>query len=132
MFSSFTNYVKASKSQFFNFLKSPLPKILPYAGAPVGMCTWGHVHTKFCQPPQPYLNQEGGADYAHPILVSTPSFESHRRACYDARAEFYQIFCSFFGQEKMLLIFVDVLSLLFWILQWSSLILWPIYYFGIL
>ena len=22
-----------------------------------------------------------GADYAHPILVSTPSFESHRRAC---------------------------------------------------
>ena len=23
-----------------------------------------------------------GADYAHPILVSTPSFESHRRACY--------------------------------------------------
>ena len=23
----------------------------------------------------------GGADYAHPILVSTPSFEGHRRAC---------------------------------------------------
>ena len=22
-----------------------------------------------------------GADYANPILVSTPSFESHRRAC---------------------------------------------------
>ena len=27
------------------------------------------------------LSQPGGADYAHPILVSTPSFESHRRAC---------------------------------------------------
>ena len=24
----------------------------------------------------------GGADYAHPILVSTLSFESHRRACH--------------------------------------------------
>ena len=23
----------------------------------------------------------GGADYAHPILMFTPSFESHRRAC---------------------------------------------------
>ena len=28
------------------------------------------------------LSQPVGADYAHPILVSTPSFESHRRACY--------------------------------------------------
>ena len=27
------------------------------------------------------LSQPGGADYAHSILVSTPSFESHRRAC---------------------------------------------------
>jgi hypothetical protein len=27
------------------------------------------------------LSQPEGADYAHPILVSTPSFESHRRAC---------------------------------------------------
>ena len=27
------------------------------------------------------LSQPGGEDYAHPILVSTPSFESHRRAC---------------------------------------------------
>ena len=27
------------------------------------------------------LSQPGGADYAHPILMSTPSFESHRRAC---------------------------------------------------
>ena len=27
------------------------------------------------------LSQPGGADYAHPILVSTPNFESHRRAC---------------------------------------------------
>ena len=27
------------------------------------------------------LSQPGGADYAHPILVFTPSFESHRRAC---------------------------------------------------
>ena len=27
------------------------------------------------------LSQPGGADYAHPILVSTPSYESHRRAC---------------------------------------------------
>ena len=26
------------------------------------------------------LSQPGGADYPHPILVSTPSFESHRRA----------------------------------------------------
>jgi len=26
------------------------------------------------------LSQPGWADYAHPILVSTPSFESHRRA----------------------------------------------------
>ena len=25
--------------------------------------------------------QGGGADYVHPILVSTSSFESHRRAC---------------------------------------------------
>ena len=29
------------------------------AGAPVGMWTWGRVHTKFSQPPQPYLNQGG-------------------------------------------------------------------------
>ena len=30
-----------------------------------------------------YLNpiSTRGADYAHPILMSTPSFESHRRAC---------------------------------------------------
>ena len=27
------------------------------------------------------LSQPRGADYAHSILVSTPSFESHRRAC---------------------------------------------------
>jgi hypothetical protein len=27
------------------------------------------------------LSQPRGADYAHPILMSTPSFESHRRAC---------------------------------------------------
>ena len=27
------------------------------------------------------LSQPEGADQAHPILVSTPSFESHRRAC---------------------------------------------------
>ena len=27
------------------------------------------------------LYQPGGADYAHLILVSTPSFESYRRAC---------------------------------------------------
>ena len=27
------------------------------------------------------LSQPRGADYAHPILVSTPRFESHRRAC---------------------------------------------------
>ena len=27
------------------------------------------------------LSQPGGADQAHPILVSTPSFESQRRAC---------------------------------------------------
>ena len=27
------------------------------------------------------LSQPGGADHAHHILVSTPSFESHRRAC---------------------------------------------------
>ena len=26
------------------------------------------------------LSQTEGADYAYPILVSTPSFESHRRA----------------------------------------------------
>ena len=26
------------------------------------------------------LSQPGGTDYAHPILMSTPSFESHRRA----------------------------------------------------
>ena len=26
------------------------------------------------------LSQPGGADYAHPILMSTPRFESHRRA----------------------------------------------------
>ena len=26
------------------------------------------------------LSQPVGADYTHPILVSTPSFESHRRA----------------------------------------------------
>ena len=28
------------------------------------------------------LSQPGRADYAHPILVSTPSFESHRRSCF--------------------------------------------------
>jgi hypothetical protein len=27
------------------------------------------------------LSQPGGTDHAHLILVSTPSFESHRRAC---------------------------------------------------
>ena len=27
------------------------------------------------------LYQPEGADYAHPVLVSTPSFENHRRAC---------------------------------------------------
>ena len=27
------------------------------------------------------LSQPWGVDYGHPILVSTPSFESHRRAC---------------------------------------------------
>ena len=27
------------------------------------------------------LSQPEGADYAHRILMSTPSFESHRRAC---------------------------------------------------
>ena len=42
-------------------------------GAPVGMWTWGRVHTKFWQPPYLTLSQPGGgADYAHPILVSTP------------------------------------------------------------
>ena len=29
------------------------------------------------------LSQPRGADYAHPILVSSLSFESHRRACID-------------------------------------------------
>ena len=28
------------------------------------------------------LSQPRGADYAHPLLVSTPSFESHRHAWY--------------------------------------------------
>ena len=27
------------------------------------------------------ISTRGGADYAHPILVFTQSFESHRRAC---------------------------------------------------
>ena len=29
------------------------------SGAPLGMCTWGHVHTKFWHLPSPYLNQGG-------------------------------------------------------------------------
>ena len=46
--------------------------------------TCGHVDVGTC-PHQVLaatltLSQPGGADYAHPILVSTPSFESHRRA----------------------------------------------------
>ena len=47
------------------------------AGAPVGMWTWGHALAATL-----ILSQPGVADYAHPILVSTPSFESHRRACW--------------------------------------------------
>ena len=48
-------------------------------------CACGHVDEGTC-PHQVLaatltLSQPGGADYAHPILVSTPSFESHRRAC---------------------------------------------------
>ena len=45
----------------------------------VGLVPTSLVPTKFRQPPQPYSNQ-GGADYAHHILMSPPSFESHRRA----------------------------------------------------
>ena len=46
------------------------------SGASVGMWTWG-LGT---------LSQPGRADHAYPIVVSTPSFESHRRACnYDAK-----------------------------------------------
>ena len=46
------------------------------------MWTWGHV-----QFPHQFLaatltlSQPEGADYADPILMSTPSFEDHRRAC---------------------------------------------------
>ena len=45
----------------------------------------GHVDVGMC-PHQVLaatltLSQPRGADYAQPILVSTPSFESHRRAC---------------------------------------------------
>ena len=47
--------------------------------------TCGHVDVGTC-PHQVLaatltLSQPEGADYAHPILVSTPSFESDRRAC---------------------------------------------------
>ena len=30
-----------------------------YDCSPVVMWTWGHVHTKFWQPPQPYFNHGG-------------------------------------------------------------------------
>ena len=45
----------------------------------------GHVDVGTCPhqvlPATLTLSQPGGADYAFPLLVSTPSFESHRRAC---------------------------------------------------
>ena len=43
-------------------------------------CGRGDVSTpSFGSHPNPISTR--GADYAHPIIVSTPSFESHRRAC---------------------------------------------------
>jgi hypothetical protein len=48
----------------------------PTAGLPVGRTRPHKVLASTLT-----LSQPGGADYAHPILMSTPSFESHRRAC---------------------------------------------------
>ena len=68
---------------------------------PVGLClashfrrACGHVDVGTC-PHQVFaatltLFQPGGADYAHHILVSTPSFESHRRACIDILCDIVQ------------------------------------------
>ena len=42
------------------------------SGASVGMGTWGHVHTSHLNPISTM-----GADYAHPIVMSPLSFESH-------------------------------------------------------
>ena len=53
----------------------------------MGMWTWGRGHVDVGTCPHQVLastltlSQPGGADYAHPILVSTPSFESNRRTC---------------------------------------------------
>ena len=45
-------------------------------------CGFGDVSTlSFGSHLNPILTRGGGANYAHRILVSTPSFESHRRAC---------------------------------------------------
>ena len=48
----------------FCFVVSLIKMVTLTTGAPVGMWTWGRVHTKFWQPPSLY--QPGGADYVHP------------------------------------------------------------------
>ena len=42
-----------------HFNKKPYFYHYYLSGSPVGMWTWGHVHTKFWQPPKPYSNQRG-------------------------------------------------------------------------
>ena len=58
-------------------IQQPLPiRTRGFTGAPVDV--WTCPHRVFAATLT--LSQPGGADYAHPILVFTPSFESHRRA----------------------------------------------------
>ena len=52
----------------------PTSKCSPCGCGDIGMCPYQGLAATLI------LSQSGGGDYAHPILVSIPSFESHRHA----------------------------------------------------
>ena len=56
------------------------------------------------------LTQARGPDYAHPILVSTPNFESHRRPClpmvYKKKTEYWRLFKIYKVLRRYLVLFV--------------------------
>ena len=59
---------------FYDYLLRPVIQARLWA------CGRGDMSTLIVLAATLTLSQPRGADYAHPILVSTPSFESHRRA----------------------------------------------------
>ena len=81
----------------------PKPVMFYYFPGAPGDCGCEDMSTPSFYSHHNPISTRGRADYVHPILVSTLSFESHRRACFLLKGV-----CFFFYETVF--IFLEVIS----------------------